>query len=566
MNNELRMVDTNYAKSFRAMLSPRSLLFLSVGGWLSWLCILRPSLAEVGLVLIVDQIALGLSMAFRSWAFGKFYPRSANLSQGVDWDAVAKLDFAGRLEYFRALIDYPHDITVFATVLNPIKMLPAMALMIFYWHNDGLITQAVVVGAGAIIIIAFMYAALFIENHLLVTRIINDIHQRFDWRDVFEASPVQYQPHDFTHHERVALTCMALAAIAVQWTLITRPNEATPSYLALETISIWVTLFILGMRVWWQSRSLFMGGLESIFAAFERFDPRQDLDFSLAVGSSALVGSFALTFNRLMQRLRSYERELSHWIFVKADEHRFQALGEIAGLIAHDLSSPIHSMAFCAEQLAETPELAKDPRYMQTLLVSAERMSDLVTSLRSYLTITTPDDAASQMATAMTQVLRLLGIQFRRDGFAAIDIALDPQLSQVTLRIRQADLIHILINLLSNSVKNLLENHIAEPTIAIALAAIDDDWVTIHIRDNGTGLSLESFERLTAFAFQPSTPTVQQGLGLRLIRRLAERAGGSLSLVPPSNKAGSIMALRLRHAVDTPQAQDPATNGATFRA
>jgi signal transduction histidine kinase len=252
-----------------------------------------------------------------------------------------------------------------------------------------------------------------------------------------------------------------------------------------------------------------------------------------------------------MQRLRSYERELSHWIFVKADEHRFQALGEIAGLIAHDLSSPTHSMAFCAEQLAETPELAKDPRYIQTLLVSAERMSDLVTSLRSYLTVTAPDDAASQMASAMTQVLRLLGIQFRRDGFAAIDITMDPQLSSVALRIRQADLIHILINLLSNSVKNLLEHHINNPAIAITQAAIDDDWVTIHIRDNGTGLSLESFERLTAFAFLPSTPTAQQGLGLRLIRRLAERAGGSLSLVPPSDQAGSTMALRLRRAMDT---------------
>jgi signal transduction histidine kinase len=307
-------------------------------------------------------------------------------------------------------------------------------------------------------------------------------------------------------------------------------------------------LFMLGTRVWTLSRDLFMNGLSNIFHNFENFSPTNAETKSLPLHSSPILARFEITFNQLLARLKSYEHELSHWIFLKADENRYQALGEIAALVVHDLASPIQSIYFCAQELAEHPEKSSNPRYAEMLSVSAQRSAELISSLKVYLSPDGDINNSAPLEAVVQQVMLLLRTQIRDRNFQKIAFVVAPELYNLTFKIRRADLIHIILNLVSNSAKNLLRTMPDHPTIQIHLFQRKDEWATIHIIDNGTGLSAEEFENLTRFAFLPpdNLQSSRKGLGLRLIRRLVERNGGTLSIVAKENDlAGTAIAIHL---------------------
>src|SRR5690606_28203303 len=93
----------------------------------------------------------------------------------------------------------------------------------------------------------------------------------------------------------------------------------------------------------------------------------------LPLHTTPALANFEKTVNELTSRLVAYERELSGWIISKTEESRYTALGEIAGLVVHDLSSPLHVINFCTSQLRENPELVSNPRYLDQLTTNGER-------------------------------------------------------------------------------------------------------------------------------------------------------------------------------------------------
>ena len=93
----------------------------------------------------------------------------------------------------------------------------------------------------------------------------------------------------------------------------------------------------------------------------------------------------------------------------------------------------------------------------------------------------------------------------------------------------------IVLNLLSNAVKFTP----AGGRIDVA-AIIQDDRVRIEVRDNGMGIAAEDLPRL-ARAFEqvcadPKLAKSGTGLGLALVRALAEKHGGRLSIESPGRK------------------------------
>ena len=94
------------------------------------------------------------------------------------------------------------------------------------------------------------------------------------------------------------------------------------------------------------------------------------------------------------------------------------------------------------------------------------------------------------------------------------------------------------------------------PRIEIRLRSEDQGVSVISVWDNGTGLSAKDFERLTAFTSLSlrDRPTLS-GLGLRLVRRLVERNGGSLDAVDSAiGESGTLLLLSLKLDSEDPHA------------
>ncbi|MCK5073062.1 MAG: ATP-binding protein, partial [Bacteriovoracaceae bacterium] len=109
----------------------------------------------------------------------------------------------------------------------------------------------------------------------------------------------------------------------------------------------------------------------------------------------------------------------------------------------------------------------------------------------------------------------------------------------------RADLIHIFYNVIKNSIENLLDNNIRSPRISV-IKSPHSDKINISIHDNGTGLSKEDFNEMTA---QTNIPRLlaRRGMGLRLTRRLIERSGGTMAIKETDN--GSNLNIELRAVI-----------------
>lgn len=231
---------------------------------------------------------------------------------------------------------------------------------------------------------------------------------------------------------------------------------------------------------------------------------------------------------RILERTR--ELELSYRD-LETEKSSFHTLGEISAMIAHDLSGPLHAIQFCFNELQETGFQSSPEEYIKQMKTASSRAVDLINGLKNYLENPLENSDSCSFLKVHNYVLRLMKVQFYKLDFSRVKIHFDSALEETMLKISRMNLIHVLYNLYKNSFNNLLNHKIAAPQITISLKENTSQKVVFEISDNGTGLSREQFEQITALTMvPPQNLNTKKGLGLRLIRRLLERIEGSISV------------------------------------
>jgi signal transduction histidine kinase len=98
----------------------------------------------------------------------------------------------------------------------------------------------------------------------------------------------------------------------------------------------------------------------------------------------------------------------------------------------------------------------------------------------------------------------------------------------------------ILGNLLSNSAK------FSPPSGAIEVtAARDGEWIEISVEDQGEGVPKSARERVFDHFYRGSTSVPGSGLGLAVVRELANLHGGSVRIEDPPQGRGAVFTVRL---------------------
>jgi hypothetical protein len=92
---------------------------------------------------------------------------------------------------------------------------------------------------------------------------------------------------------------------------------------------------------------------------------------------------------------------------------------------------------------------------------------------------------------------------------------------------------------------DLVQNSIAARASAIELSIIEDNMLHISIIDNGVGMDSKTLEQVTS-PFYTTRKTRKVGLGLSLIKMLAEQTDGMFSIQSELNQ-GTILQLSFNH-------------------
>jgi len=534
-------------KRFEDVLSPLSWLVLYLGFFPLFLAVFRPSLKEFLVFYAVDFVALAIMRALDRRLFLKLYP-DAIPYYVPELAPLETLSIDEKVAVYQSMSRCPERRARYCVAVSFLKALPGAAVVVFYWqHTVGNFMQFLLIMGVSFFIYSYFYGAIYIETHTLVSRRLAEWHKRYDWSEVFRRVPIDSRSKNFEFQEGIALASIFILMILLQWLIIKGGHYGGSTSLALQLSIVGISGVLLTMRLWYLGRFHFVGGLQSLFRALEDFDPEK-FHAAVPLHSSATLARFEKTFNSLMDRLRAYRQELWRWITFQAEESRFRALGEISALIVHDLSAPLHVIRFCTEELRNHPERFKDGRYIEQLSVNGKRSLELIDSLKGYLR-NTGGSVGVELGDAYRDARRLLESQFFTEDFKKITFDTDAASLRLKLRIAKADLIHILVNLIGNSVQNLLAARISDARIRVFHEAKDPEeaCATLLIRDNGTGMRSERFERLTGVGqLPPKEDPEAHGLGLRLVRRLAEKYEGELSVRDlPSGEAGTLVALTL---------------------
>ncbi len=252
----------------------------------------------------------------------------------------------------------------------------------------------------------------------------------------------------------------------------------------------------------------------------------------VAIALSAALALAAAAWWRHTQRQRQRAEELLRIGRVA----RLNALGEMAGGIAHELNQPLAAVManvqaarrWLDDQDDDPQARAQAREAVQQAAAQARRAADVVTRLR--LRIESPDAGLSvqvvDLAAMCAQVLALLAPALRERA-----IATRVQGSAPRVRADPVALEQIVHNLVGNAMQALQEVPAAERQLVLALDA-QGALATLAVRDNGPGIADELWPRL----FEPFVTTRSKGqglgLGLSLSRSLAQSMGGSLDALP----------------------------------
>ena len=238
------------------------------------------------------------------------------------------------------------------------------------------------------------------------------------------------------------------------------------------------------------------------------------------LGFVVSAGLIAVFVSRIGQNLRDYDRLIAETREKALESERMLALGALATAAAHELGTPLATMAVVAGEMAD--EVADQPQLAASLaLIRAQigRCKEILTSITASAGQQRAEDGRGQaldefleQAISRWQDMRPeTRLDHRLQGSRpAPAIAVDRTLGQA------------LVNLLDNAAD-------ASPGNIEISGRWDAGELHLAIRDHGPGLSPEISDKAGTLFFTTKEEK-GMGLGLYLARVIFERFGGTVNL------------------------------------
>lgn len=233
--------------------------------------------------------------------------------------------------------------------------------------------------------------------------------------------------------------------------------------------------------------------------------------------ASAFVVHFLL---RITGALAERERELTEARYLAARQERLASLATMAAGAAHELSTPLGTVALAAKELERalvgTPDLASDARLIREQVGRCrsilEQMAQGAGTVGEGVTSCTVNELLDETLVGIREAPRVL--REVPDAVAQSPLRLPPRAVSQALR-----------SLVTNA------QDASPATSAVVVSArLDGPRLALLIRDRGGGISNDVLAKIGEPFFTTKPPGRGMGLGLFLARAVIEGVGGTLQI------------------------------------
>jgi two-component system sensor histidine kinase RegB len=314
------------------------------------------------------------------------------------------------------------------------------------------------------------------------------------------------------HEWQIALVMMVDIAILTGLLYLTGGPHNPFAFLYLVQIALAAVL--VRARWTWMLVGLSFVGFGILIVAHQPIAIPEDnrvIGAWVALGvASAFVVHFLL---RITGALAERERELTEARSLAARQERLAALATMAAGAAHELSTPLGTVALAAKELeralGKMPELAADARLIR----------EQVGRCRSIL------EQMAQGAGTVGELLDETMVGIREAPRVHREIP--DEVAHAPLRLPPRAVSQALRSLVTNA------QDASPANAAVVVSARLDDkrpQLALTIRDRGPGIASEVLEKIGEPFFTTKAPGRGMGLGLFLARAVIEGVGGTLQI------------------------------------
>ncbi len=231
---------------------------------------------------------------------------------------------------------------------------------------------------------------------------------------------------------------------------------------------------------------------------------------------------------------------------------RLAAVGQMVASVAHEVGTPLHSIAWHVQALGEEPNVTPDmKKRIEVIDGQLARVVRIIQDLLSSTRQRKPDPIWLPVDQVVSPVAALMEPAFQAKG-----VSLRVELTQeVPMVWADAEKLHqVLVNVLANALAATGEGGMVTVTTAARPASPEEadvgqraaqrpvlTMVAITVRDTGCGMPEADLEKAFTPFFTTKAIGTGTGLGLFLSRETVQAHGGTLTLESAVGKGTTVM-------------------------
>lgn len=231
------------------------------------------------------------------------------------------------------------------------------------------------------------------------------------------------------------------------------------------------------------------------------------------------IGALVKAYNRMLEEVRRSAEKL-------ARTERESAWREMAKQVAHEIKNPLTPMKLRVQHLQRSlnptdAEVQKKlDSFSESMIEQIESLSKIAGEFSDFAKMPKANLEQLQLA----ELLRKCTNLYTDDANVAIEYSEKTNADQTIITGDREQLLRVFNNLLTNAIQAIPEERSGKILVEISAT---NEWVTVDVIDNGTGISEEMCDRIFVPNF--TTKSTGTGLGLAIVRNILEQVGGSIT-------------------------------------
>lgn len=254
-----------------------------------------------------------------------------------------------------------------------------------------------------------------------------------------------------------------------------------------------------------------------------------------------------VTDKRRSQERADRQRESLH------QAQKLEALGRLTGSVAHDFNNMLSIIRTAAEMLGSGMELARDvDHYVGMITDASERAAKLTDQLLTFARQRPFRMEVFNPAARIEGMMQVMKTTLGSRNELVVDLSAD--LANIESDTSQFDT--AILNLVINARDAMAEDGCVTITASNVRAALEEgdnprDWVTIEVRDVGSGIDAEILPNIFEPFFTTKEINKGTGLGLSQVYGFVRQSGGDIKVESQLNK-GTVFTLYLPKVTNEP--------------